>query len=153
MVDGNMDLDAWEQAYLSLNRDYVALELARNDWRQKYWDAVAAKREWCDKWYDSEKNRLHTLETLEGAVSIIRAAATQFPNDDGWLDAAQGFLADKQLRRHCVWVQEQDYPVYYAGCKENDEFHLAPGMDLYPYCHWCGGLIEIGSAPIKETAK
>jgi hypothetical protein len=50
----------------------------------------------------------------------------------------------------CIWVQEQDYPVYYAGCKENEEFHLAPGMDLYPHCHWCGGLIEI--CPQADTA-
>lgn len=54
--------------------------------------------------------------------------------------------AVKRLGRRCVWTQEQDYPVYYAGCKDSEAFHLAPGLDLYPYCHWCGGLIEIGSA-------
>lgn len=80
--------------------------------------------------------------------------AAQMKKRIKWLEEGArevGIDSDAPSGRRCVWVQEQDYPVYYAGCKENEEFHLAPGMDLYPYCHWCGGLIEIGSAVQGET--
>lgn len=86
--------DTWEEAYLSLNRDYQALEADRDLWRKMCWAAEKAKRERCNEWYDSEKARLRTLEILE-------AAAKQFPNDDGWLHEAQGLISDSQAHAKC----------------------------------------------------
>jgi hypothetical protein len=46
--------------------------------------------------------------------------------------------------RTCNWEQEQDYPVFYPACQEGrEEFNLTPGLDLWPFCPWCGGRVSV----------
>jgi hypothetical protein len=44
-------------------------------------------------------------------------------------------------RRYCEWTEIQEDSRIYNTCQ--DEFHLTEGLDLYPYCPFCGGTIKV----------
>jgi hypothetical protein len=46
-------------------------------------------------------------------------------------------------RRFCEWSEIEPGSEIYNTCREGEEFHLTPGLDLYPYCMWCGGTIKV----------
>lgn len=45
--------------------------------------------------------------------------------------------------RTCEWSQTYDWSGQYNTCKEGEEWHLPDGLELFPYCHYCGGKIVI----------
>jgi len=47
------------------------------------------------------------------------------------------------LLKVCDWYPIEKDSTIYNTCKEGEEFHLTPGMELWPYCHLCGGKIQV----------
>lgn len=45
-------------------------------------------------------------------------------------------------RRICRWSEIEPGSGVYNTCTD-EEFHLTEGLDLYPYCQWCGGTIRV----------
>jgi hypothetical protein len=67
------------------------------------------------------------------------------------------------LLKVCDWYPIEKDSNIYNTCKEGEEFHLTEGMELWPYCHLCGGKIEVvtdtddddlddGSAPTSKAS-
>jgi hypothetical protein len=46
-------------------------------------------------------------------------------------------------RKICEWSEIEPGTGVYNTCTNGEEFHLYDGLDLWPYCHWCGGKIEV----------
>lgn len=46
-------------------------------------------------------------------------------------------------RRVCEWSEIEEGTGKFNTCKPGESFHLTQGMDLYPFCHWCGLKIEV----------
>lgn len=46
-------------------------------------------------------------------------------------------------RRVCEWSEIEEGIGKFNTCKPGESFHLTQGMDLYPFCHWCGLEIEV----------
>lgn len=46
-------------------------------------------------------------------------------------------------RKTCNWSEIEPDAGIYNTCKDGEEFHLTPGLDLYPFCMWCGGRIVV----------
>jgi hypothetical protein len=46
-------------------------------------------------------------------------------------------------RKICEWSEIEPGSNIFNTCKEGDEFYLNEGMDLWPFCHWCGLKIEV----------
>lgn len=46
-------------------------------------------------------------------------------------------------RETCEWSEIEAGSAIYNTCKEGEEFHCTPGMDLHPHCQWCGGAIVV----------
>jgi hypothetical protein len=46
-------------------------------------------------------------------------------------------------RRVCEWSEIEEGTGKFNTCKPGESFHLTQGMDLYPFCHWCGLEIEV----------
>ena len=44
-------------------------------------------------------------------------------------------------RKVCKWTEIEPDSRIYNTCQEGEEFHLDQGMELYPFCMWCGGKI------------
>jgi hypothetical protein len=59
----------------------------------------------------------------------------------------EGRVPDETLSRRaarvCEWTEIQADSDIYNTCVEGQEFHLTPGYELYPFCHWCGGKIVV----------
>lgn len=49
--------------------------------------------------------------------------------------------------RFCDWSEIESDSGIYNTCKEGEEFHLTPELDLWPYCHLCGGRIRVVELP------
>jgi hypothetical protein len=45
----------------------------------------------------------------------------------------------------CEWSPIEDGSTTYNTCKDGEEFHLTEGLELYPFCQWCGRPIEVTS--------
>lgn len=64
-----------------------------------------------------------------------------------WPQSAMSAFLDACLRlrrkRVCEWSEIEEGSSIYNTCREGEEFHLSEGMDLWPRCHWCGGLIKV----------
>lgn len=43
----------------------------------------------------------------------------------------------------CKWTEIEEGTGKFNTCKPGESFHLSQGMDLYPFCHWCGREIEV----------
>jgi hypothetical protein len=58
-------------------------------------------------------------------------------------------VTDKQLatcgklKPVCEWLEIEEGSGIYNTCKEGYEFHLSEGLELWPFCHWCGGSIKV----------
>lgn len=46
-------------------------------------------------------------------------------------------------RKICNWSEIEPESGVYNTCQEGEEFHLDQGMELYPFCQWCGGRIKV----------
>lgn len=55
-------------------------------------------------------------------------------------------------RRYCEWSEIEPSSGIYNTCEEGEEFHLTPGLDLYPYCQWCGGKIKVVELAVDGEA-
>lgn len=48
------------------------------------------------------------------------------------------------LFKSCGWsLIEKDSNVYNVGCQQGEEYHLTEGYELYKFCQWCGGQIDV----------
>jgi hypothetical protein len=58
--------------------------------------------------------------------------------------AMSAFLdACSRLNPVCEWSPIEDGSTTYNTCKDGEEFHLTEGLELYPFCQWCGRRVEV----------
>jgi hypothetical protein len=52
---------------------------------------------------------------------------------------------EARVNRICEWTPIEDgCTVYNVGCQDgHEEFHLTEGLDLWPFCPWCGGKVSV----------
>jgi hypothetical protein len=48
-----------------------------------------------------------------------------------------------QLKPVCEWTEIEAGSGIYNTCKEGEEWHVPEGLELYPFCHWCGYGIKV----------
>ena len=53
-------------------------------------------------------------------------------------------------RRRCEWTPIEEGVEVYNTCVEGEEFHLTPGLDLWPFCPYCGGRIAVVSPAVDQ---
>lgn len=86
-----------------------------------------------------------TREVREAAKSadIMVGSVGTWPMSamSAFLDAC-GRLTGK-LKPVCEWSEIEEGSGIYNTCKEGEEFHLTEGMELWPFCHWCGNSIKV----------
>ena len=86
------------------------------------------------------------VKRIEACVREIQILCDHYnlaPED--WLqdEVATAADADVKTAGHCVWTPIEDgVPIYNPGCPDGEEFHLTDGLDLYPFCPYCGDSIE-----------
>lgn len=73
-----------------------------------------------------------------------------------WPIAAMSAFLDACLRLKdgniCIWSEIEEGVKVYNTCKEGEEFHLTEGLELYPFCQWCGQPVVVESS-VSESAK
>lgn len=70
-----------------------------------------------------------------------------------FLDACGRLTRSMSRRRVCKWIEVTEGSGLYNTCTDGEEFQLKEGFELYPFCHWCGGLIKVGSFTESEPEK
>lgn len=68
-----------------------------------------------------------------------------------FLDACQRLSRRAHRGRKCEWSEIEDDSGVYNTCREGEEFHLTEGLELYPFCHWCGGRIKVVRVSESES--
>lgn len=48
-----------------------------------------------------------------------------------------------QLKPVCEWSAIEDGCGIYNTCKEGEEWYVPQGLELFPFCHWCGNRIQV----------
>jgi hypothetical protein len=62
------------------------------------------------------------------------------------MDGLRALLTPREMivpRKVCDWSEIEADSGIYNTCREGEEFHLTEGLELYPFCHWCGGKIRV----------
>ena len=57
-------------------------------------------------------------------------------------------LEKNGVPKKCLWEAVEDV-TFKPGCCE-ESWHLPPGRDLYEFCPFCGGKVEIDQSPVSS---
>ena len=87
---------------------------------------------------DEVRKAAERCDIMVGSVSSWPMSAMS-----AFLDACQRLRQSRSRRRKCEWSEIEDDSGIYNTCMSGEEFHLTQGMELYPFCHWCGGRIKV----------
>lgn len=104
-----------------------------------------------------EMKRQRAIEVDEAAkrCDIMVGSVSSWPMCamSAFLDVCQRLRQSRSRRRKCEWSEIEDGSGVYNTCMDGEEFHLTEGMELYPFCHWCGGRIKVVRVSESEESK
>jgi hypothetical protein len=88
---------------------------------------------------EMKRQMAHEVDRAAERCDIMVGSVSTWP-----MCAMSAFLdACDRLKPTCEWSEIEEGSGIYNTCKEGEEFHLTEGLDLYPFCQWCGGRIKV----------